>query len=205
MSEFSELVHRRLNISVQLDSSWYYKMCDFKPTLAYLFPELAHKDTYQYWGFGDMDVIWGNISRFSHWFQGQYPFVHTYWNKPHGSAQFYVNEDWTCELFLIDPVYRRLLENKTYFNLDEIGTQIRQENVVNSGYHAIGYAHVAAAKKRKFNMNCNRGTHQYDNAYLEQEDSVRWAGPIRWFQGVSVIMIVGLLNRVISPPPMMLE
>jgi hypothetical protein len=182
--EFSNIVEKKLGIRIQFDESWYYKMCDFKPTLPYLFPELSDPQIYKYWGFGDMDLIWGNISRFSHWFQGSYPLVHTYWNKPHGSAQFHVNEPWTRELFLIDPMYVQLLRNKTYHNLDEIGTQTKAENIVNSGFHAIGYAHVKASRRRKFDLRGNRGKHEYDNAYIEQEDSVRWAGHVRWFRGV---------------------
>jgi hypothetical protein len=77
MNQFSAIVNERLKLSIQFTKDWYYKMCDFKPTLAYLFPELSRNDTYKYWGYVDMDLIWGNISRFSHWFQGQYPFIHS--------------------------------------------------------------------------------------------------------------------------------
>lgn len=77
ITEFSNIIHDKLGIRVDMNSSWFYKMCDFKPTLALLFPEKCSNSTYKYWAYADMDVIWGNISRFSHWFQGQYPYVHT--------------------------------------------------------------------------------------------------------------------------------
>jgi hypothetical protein len=112
LRKMSLRIEKRLNININLTMDWYYKMCDFKPTLAYLFPEIiqqipsyalkehnidvstyesfhttrirvgktrySHKqirqdllhDRYKYWGYGDLDVIWGNISRFAYLFQG---------------------------------------------------------------------------------------------------------------------------------------
>lgn len=44
ISDFSKRVNSKLNISVNMTMDWYYKLCDFKPVLAYLFPELASGD-----------------------------------------------------------------------------------------------------------------------------------------------------------------
>jgi hypothetical protein len=63
IAEFSKLVHEKLGITVNMAPDWYYKLCDFKPVLAYLFPEYASEDKFKYWGYGDNDVIWGNFSR----------------------------------------------------------------------------------------------------------------------------------------------
>jgi hypothetical protein len=68
-------VKDHLGIDVPFAKEWFYKLCDYKPTLAHLFPELAPKDKYKFWGYVDMDVIWGNFSRFSHWFQGDNQFI----------------------------------------------------------------------------------------------------------------------------------
>jgi hypothetical protein len=71
MEEWSHRVEKRLNISVDFNMKWSYKMCDYKPILAYLFPEHSGSE-YIYWGFGDLDVVWGNFTRFAGWFQGQH-------------------------------------------------------------------------------------------------------------------------------------
>lgn len=86
LEEFRERVKDRLGLDIPYTYEWYYKMCDYKPVIGHLFPELIYtqkssnggNDTspYKYWGYGDMDLIWGNFSRFAHWFQGQ-PFVIT--------------------------------------------------------------------------------------------------------------------------------
>lgn len=49
--------------SLRLRPKWNspYKLVDFKPVLGYLFPELI--EGYDYWGYGDIDVIYGNIRR----------------------------------------------------------------------------------------------------------------------------------------------
>lgn len=37
-----------------------YKLCDFKPFYYILFPEITRK--YEYWGFGDVDLIYGDLA-----------------------------------------------------------------------------------------------------------------------------------------------
>lgn len=73
MEQFSERVKSRLGLNVTYTTEWFYKMCDYKPIIAYLFPEHSGPE-YKYWGYGDIDLIWGNFSKYAHWFQGQ-PYV----------------------------------------------------------------------------------------------------------------------------------
>lgn len=42
--------------------SWPYKLCDYKPTYGYLFAEELRN--YDYWGYIDYDLIFGNIEKF---------------------------------------------------------------------------------------------------------------------------------------------
>ena len=57
LPEFSHIVNTKLGLNVNMTSSWYYKLSDYKPALGYLFSELC-TDNFKYWGFADMDVIW---------------------------------------------------------------------------------------------------------------------------------------------------
>jgi hypothetical protein len=117
MHEWRQRVKDRLGLDLDWDMSWSYKLCDYKPALAHLFPEMAGPE-YKYWGFVDLDVVWGNFTRFSSWFQGQ-PFVITGtdaallqasssyrlltlepslgWWRSTGAGQFFINEEWTRE------------------------------------------------------------------------------------------------------------
>jgi hypothetical protein len=91
-------------------------------------------------------------------------------------------------LFFLDPMYVKLLNNITYFNLDEIGTQIKPANIINSGFHAIGYAQVKAARRRNFDLHCNRGKIRRDKAFLDQVDTAEWAGPVVWQNGRLLVL-----------------
>lgn len=61
--QFAELNHRvqRLfHFKISLDTP--YKLCDFKPAYGEIFEELI--SDYEYWGFGDLDLVYGNIRKF---------------------------------------------------------------------------------------------------------------------------------------------
>lgn len=96
ITDFSSLVNSKLKLNVNFTKEWFYKMADYKPTIAYLFPELLNKviitptsenskprggDSktvpYKFWGYVDMDLIWGNMTRYAYLFQGMYPVVVT--------------------------------------------------------------------------------------------------------------------------------
>lgn len=101
-SQFAARVKEKLGIDVPMDEKWYYKMCDYKPTLAYLYPEMfdlpnAH-GAYKFWGYGDMDVIWGNIGRFPHYFDGRYTFIVSgWWGTTGAYSNSYVYVMCDCE------------------------------------------------------------------------------------------------------------
>lgn len=78
---FSSLIEKKLQITVPFNITWYYKMCDYKPTFAYLFNDMLekgssfHKKPFNFWGYADLDLIWGRFKRFAHLFQGQYDVI----------------------------------------------------------------------------------------------------------------------------------
>jgi hypothetical protein len=49
-SQFSDRVFDKLGIRVAYNQSWYYKMTDYKPTMAHLFPEIVNERKYAFWG-----------------------------------------------------------------------------------------------------------------------------------------------------------
>ncbi|HEO7883242.1 DUF6625 family protein, partial [Streptococcus agalactiae] len=60
--EFRNEVQRKMDFKITLDTP--YKLCDFKPTYGYLFEdELLN---YQYWGYCDLDIIFGDLDGFLH-------------------------------------------------------------------------------------------------------------------------------------------
>jgi hypothetical protein len=59
-AELEARIQARLGVQVSLHDS--YKLCDLKPTYGELFAD--YLTGYDYWGYGDVDVIYGNIRRF---------------------------------------------------------------------------------------------------------------------------------------------
>jgi hypothetical protein len=58
--DYKAFVADRLGITLQWDNP--FKLCDIKPLLGYLHEDLIAG--YDYWGFGDIDVVYGDIRRF---------------------------------------------------------------------------------------------------------------------------------------------
>jgi hypothetical protein len=58
--KFKQEVEEKFGFSVYID--YPYKLCDFKPTYGYLFTEFI--ESYDFWGHGDIDIIFGNIRNF---------------------------------------------------------------------------------------------------------------------------------------------
>jgi hypothetical protein len=133
---FTRRVEERLGISVAYNHSWGYKVgTDYKPTLAHLFPEILNQsigapprnsndaasviEPYAYWGYVDIDLIFGNFSRFANIFQGQYAVITSDYQGASGVAMFFKNENWTTTMFRNDPLFTLLLKNHTDYQLDE--------------------------------------------------------------------------------------
>jgi len=60
LQEIKNIAASKFGFEVKLEHP--YKLCDFKPAYGYLFPEIIKG--YDFWGHGDIDVIFGNIRNF---------------------------------------------------------------------------------------------------------------------------------------------
>ena len=58
--ELQTLIFEKINVKTRLDGP--YKLCDFKPLYGLIFSK--YLKNYDFWGFCDIDVIFGNISYF---------------------------------------------------------------------------------------------------------------------------------------------
>ncbi len=60
LREFNELAGAQLNLTVLIRNP--YKLCDLKPAYGIIFEE--YLKAYDFWGYGDIDLIYGNIRSF---------------------------------------------------------------------------------------------------------------------------------------------
>ena len=202
IAQWSERVKERLGLDLPWDKTWFYKLCDYKPVLAYMFPEYVNQTVvgrpqeryYKFWGYADLDVIWGSFQKYASWFQGKFPFVVSGWFGTTGAAAFYINEPWTQELFKLNDQFLPLLKSKDYHNLDEGGTQTDPKMVVDGGKHAISWIQKTWVSQN--NKEFNYGKTWQDHCFIDSGDSNDWAGPVSWSHG-RLRMVKG--NAVFPP------
>ena len=60
LEEVKDEITQKIGFPVNIE--YPYKLCDFRPAFGYLFPELIKG--YDFWGHGDIDVVYGNIRAF---------------------------------------------------------------------------------------------------------------------------------------------
>ncbi len=60
LADFNKLASQKLNIKVSISNP--YKICDFKPAFGLIFSD--YTQDYKYWGYCDIDIIFGKISDF---------------------------------------------------------------------------------------------------------------------------------------------
>ena len=57
--EFKNLIQKKFDFSISLNKP--YKLCDYKPTYGYVLEEYIKE--YDYWGYCDCDLIFGNLNK----------------------------------------------------------------------------------------------------------------------------------------------
>lgn len=61
LHDFNKLVSDTFNLTSKIDSA--YKVCDIRPAFAHIFKDYLAK--YTFWGWGDIDLIYGDLSMIS--------------------------------------------------------------------------------------------------------------------------------------------
>lgn len=60
LKDFNRAASKKLNLKINVEKA--YKLCDFKPAYGIIFENLFKN--YDFWGYCDIDIIWGNIRTF---------------------------------------------------------------------------------------------------------------------------------------------
>lgn len=123
LDELKKRFSQRLGVDVAMHS--YYKLCDLKPTYGYVFYEFI-KD-YDFWGFGDIDLMYGDTSKFitqdlfdhydvltfrTDWLSGALTFFR---NTPHINSLFKESAHW-----------KKVVTESRHFSFTECAKQYSQ-------------------------------------------------------------------------------
>jgi hypothetical protein len=116
LEETSFLATQKLGFEVSMDYS--YKLCDFKPAYGFIFSEIL-KD-YDFWGYGDLDVIFGNIRNFAtETMLENYDLmsIQPYWLP--GCFSLFRNTPKLNTLFMQSKDYEKVFRSRKHYCFDE--------------------------------------------------------------------------------------
>jgi hypothetical protein len=118
LNDFHDLSSQMLGFTVHFSDP--YKVCDFKPIYGFLFRDYL-KD-YQYWGYCDPDMIFGDMqSCLNKHLKTSVDVLSSYSEFMAGPFSLYRNTGRVNELFRLSPGCQHLLQDQDYRSFDENG------------------------------------------------------------------------------------
>lgn len=116
LTEFSKLAGEKLNLSINILDG--YKLCDFKPAYGLIFQD--YLQGYDFWGYCDIDIIFGNIRYFiTEKLLKKYDVISPHKNYPAGFFTLLKNNEQCINLFKQSKDYAHILQNTRHFCFDE--------------------------------------------------------------------------------------
>ena len=116
LEQFKADAAKALNFEVTVESG--YKFCDFKPAYGYIFSDWIKN--YDFWGYCDIDVIFGNIRAFmTNELLNEYDIISARHDYLTGCFALYRNNPFMRELFKQSKDYRKVFIDSRNFFFDE--------------------------------------------------------------------------------------
>jgi|SRR6218665_284343 len=115
-SELKELLERKLGFAISLEKP--YKLCDFKPAYGLVFEDYLQE--YQFWGHGDIDVVFGDIRNFiTDDILSKNDFVSIRHDYISGYFALYRNDQKMKQLFTKSKDFKKVMTEEKNFCFDE--------------------------------------------------------------------------------------
>lgn len=122
LNDFNNLIKIKLNKDFEIKNS--YKLCDFKAMYGYLFED--YLTGYGYWGFCDIDLIWGNLGDFFNESLEQGVDIITLGADTEdlhyriaGPCTLVKNNNYLTKSFMLVPEYEDVFKTQDYINFEE--------------------------------------------------------------------------------------
>ena len=116
LEEFKERASAKLGFMVTIETP--YKLCDFKPTYGFLFPEIVQN--YDFWGHGDIDMVYGNIRNFmTNEILNLYDIISSRNDITTGTFLLYRNNIKMNTLFMQSRDYKQVYTDAEHYCFDE--------------------------------------------------------------------------------------
>jgi hypothetical protein len=174
LEEIKIIASEKLGFAVNID--YPYKLCDFKPAYGFLFPEIIRD--YDFWGHGDIDVMYGDLRNFLAKRLLETYDVFSF--RPEyltGCLTIFRNTKKINELFMQSKDYKTVFTQSKYFNFDECNfmfVSIWDEKPIKTIHNEIeSMTHVVKKKSKE----------GYLSAYFDFNLIEVAIGNIKWTNG----------------------
>lgn len=116
LEQIKATASEKLGFTANIDHP--YKLCDFKPTYGFLFPEIVAG--YNFWGIGDIDVVYGNIRDFmTEEILSSYHVISSRHDYISGAFCLFKNSEQMNTLFMESKDYEQVFSSAENFCFDE--------------------------------------------------------------------------------------
>jgi len=116
LEEIRATASEKMGFIVNID--YAYKLCDFKPTYGFLFPEVIAG--YDFWGHGDIDIIYGNIRNFmTNEILNNYDVISSRHDYITGTYCLFRNNEKINTLFMQSKDYQLVFSDSFHYCFDE--------------------------------------------------------------------------------------
>ena len=174
IEQFKADATKALGFDVAVESG--YKLCDFKPAYGYIFTDYI-KDS-DFWGYCDVDVIFGNIRLFmTEELLNGYDIISTRHDYLTGCFALYRNNPFMRELFKQSKDYRKVFTNPRNFYFDETNFAFKE---FKKGLH---YSQIRTEVESMTHVVRRLQEENRLKAYFEFQILEGFAGNMRWKQG----------------------
>jgi len=116
LDEICNTAKEKIGMDITLKSP--YKLCDFKPAYGLIFEDLIAQ--YDFWGYGDLDIIFGNIRSFiTDDLLENHDVISVRHDFLTGYFQLFKNNEFTRNLFRHSKDYKKVFSSDRHFCFDE--------------------------------------------------------------------------------------
>lgn len=120
LMQLKEALNKKIGVYPKIEST--YKICDLRPSFGILFSEYLTK--YTFWGWGDIDLIYGNLQKFiPSSILSTVDVISMRKNWVSGPFSLFRNSEKLNTLFMQNSDYKKVFTNPAHFSFSECGKQ----------------------------------------------------------------------------------
>ncbi|WP_165045635.1 DUF6625 family protein [Dysgonomonas sp. ZJ709] len=175
--QFNKTASNVLNLEIKV--SYGYKLCDFKPAFGYIFSDLIKGC--DFWGYCDIDIIWGNIRAFmTDEILAEYDIISARHDYLAGCFALYRNNSQMRELFKESKDYIRIFTSSENFFFDETNFAFKEFGI---GLH---YSQIKTEIESMTHVVRRLQESNSLKAYFEFQIVEGFAGNMLWDKGTLI-------------------